>query len=1405
MTRLEARKKLLQSIGACFLAFVMILTNVLGAVEVYAANPKLRTPTINPVSPGATVISGKGAGQLNIDGSRVYATVHVILKSQGGTTKAEGSFTRTNSNANWTVTLDKAAEAGDTVVAYNQIGDTKSDEASVEVKELLADQYKDKLTMPTGEIWIEQYVANTVNDDEKAEAIDLLKKANPTIAKNIKSVEFKIAGVDPKTASYTVTYTDDSKSEEIQAPNLTVKQVKEHSRAAVLGSITIVDNVIKGKLAGEGPFDGIKVQIILKLSDAVKGSYCDGGKCLVDKDTSDPVYATVDGTTGEFTYTIPDPKLELDQAIGVTVKEPHKFKSCSKTTVTAPKPEKTEVKDPRKLTSEDKKAIDAAIRKAYTVNGVSKLPNGTSIDNAGVPAVIQIDDSGNVKIFSGNDVEVTFDSNWNPVPVKNPDGSVKLKDGANPTATIPAKNLLKNIKPDAPTFALSKDKKSITITPNEKDTDAKIITVSYKDKDGKDQTTTATKADDGTWSIVGEGTVANGVITLPKNKVKGGTDVTAKVKDKGGVADDDKDPLTSDQGTLTLEETKADKVEALGGLDPVDLKKWVGDEVNWKDGVKAKDSTKQTDVNQLLTGAIFTDETKRSTEKSGDFAGKVKVKFSDDSEIIVEKQMLYVSDLVSPSDKQNLPGDALDVELKLGEGVKVGDKTGNKETPVTAKTYKVKPGTDLSTEKVSKTGKTCFEDVGATLTDDTYVDIAWKDKNKGTNFKVATDNNVFTATATKKFKVTVQANGGTGDNKVEYKKSGEKYTLPKGDTFTPPENKEFAGWLVGDTTTTTEPGTETTITSDIVIKASWKPIMVDVSFDKGEGSGNKDKVSVAKGSEYTLPNSDGFTAPENKEFAGWVVNGEDKKVGDKITVNENTKVTAKYNPIMVDVSFDKGEGSGNKDKVSVAKGSEYTLPNSDGFTAPENKEFAGWKVGDEDGVKAPGIKVTVKDNTKLTAVYKDIQQIDPPVVTVDKNIGNLMITPPTPPAGQELKSLTVTYKDPNGVEKTAVAEKSADGWSLIPATTNGETVDKVTGVITIPKGKYKLEEVVKAFANNQVNQQSKEANATPVEVSYDVNGGSKGVESAITIKGESYVLPAIYKLPEYLLTVPQGKEFAGWEVDGQTMKAGESIKVNKNTVVKAIWKAKLVEPSKPDAPAVDRGNYLILEKVEPTEPKVDWEIGRHYKYLYGYPDGSVHPEGQITRAEAAGLIARLAELDLSNKAKPNFKDTPSRWYNSAINVMVAKDLMFADKNGNFRPNEPITRGEFARALYYIDKKNNVVAPFADVKGHEFEAAINQAYGNGRIAGYPDGSFRPDAYIQRAEAARMLNQYADRSVSLEGMAGVKKDVIRFTDINESHWAYYEVMEAANTHDYRRAKGTLPETWVRIIQKDDRVAR
>ena len=1308
MRQNDRRKRLFKTFTACLLAVAMLLSNVMGAVEVWAEDIVVKEPTVNDVLYDATTISGanlaKAKVKVNGKNKTVIATVHVILKGEGGTVKATLSDSPT-SGTTWKVDLPEGVKVakGDKVTVYQQIGEVKSQEVTKDAQPSKASTVT--LTMPTGEFWVEEYVANVLNDDEKAEAIDLLKKVNPDIANDISSVDFVIEGIDSKTASYTVTYKDKSKTEKIPAPGLTIKKVTETSRSPEIDSITIVDNVVKGKLPGPGPFDGIKVQLVIKVNKDKAGQYCDENKCTVDKDSSNPVGVTLQND-GTFSYNLQTwDHLELDQIVGVSVKEPHKFVSCSTTIVKPVKVEKKEVKDPRKLTSEDKKAIDAAIRKAYIVDGVSKLPNGTG-DWEEVPAIIQIDDSGNVKIFSGNDAAGKWDSEGTFVPETNADGSVKLNKGAQPKIIIQGKDLLKNIKPDAPTVALSGDKKNITITPNEKDTDAKIITVSYKDKDNKDQTTTATKADDGTWSIVGEGTVVDGVISLPKNNVKGDTDVTATVTDKGGVADDDKTPLTSDPGTLKVEETIAEKVEALGGLDPVDLKKWVGDEVDWKKGVKAKDSATDKDkINEYLNGATVTDASEpktRTTEKSGDFEGKVKVTFSDGSEIVVEKQMLYVSDLVSPSDKENLPEDAIDVQLKLGEGVKAGDKEGSKETPVIAKTYKVKPETDLSKEKVSKTEKTCFDDVGATVSDDTYVDVTWNDKDKGTNFKATTENNVFTATATKKFKVTVQANGGTGDDKVETKKSGEKYTLPKGDTFTPPENKEFAGWLVGDTTTTTDPGTEITITGDTVIKASWKPIMVDVSFDKGEGSGSKEKVFVAKGSEYTLPNGDGFTAPKNQEFAGWEVNGETKNVGDKITVNENTTVTAKYKPIMVDVSFDKGEGSGNKDKVSVAKGSEYTLPDSEGFTAPENKEFDGWTVNGED--KKVGDEITVNENTTVTAKWK---------------------------------------------EKAPVIEE--------------------------------------------------------FKVKFIANGGTGSMKDLTVKKGASF------KLPPNKFTAPEGKEFDGWDVNGRKFTVGTEVTVSGdgNMKVKALWKDKGTpgkqdpsQPGKPDGGTFYMGSTLIMPNraTEPVKPAKEMEIGRHIRYLYGYEDRTVRPQGKITRAEAAALIARLAELDMSDKSKPDFVDTPSAWYNSAINIMVKKDLMFGDKNGNFRPSEPITRGEFARALLYIDAKNDKVAPFADVKGHQFEAAINQAFGNGRINGYPDGTFRPDDYIQRAEAARMLNQYANRGTTLEGMAPVAKDLARFTDINESHWAYCEIMEAANSHEYQRVKGTQAETWLKILYDD-----
>ena len=1041
----------------------------------------LPAPTIGKVFYDATTISGDNVQRKRVKVSGkwqvVRSTVYVTLKDKNGNEKATVSVTPT-SGTSWTVNLpaNVIVEAGDTVTAYQNLDGATSDVVTADAEPSKASTVT--LTMPSGEIWIEQTSSNQVSDDEQAEAVQMLKDANTAISGDIKSVKFSIDGTNH--AYYEVTYTDGSTSGKVEATNLTIKQVTDYSMNANLNEITVVDNVIKGKLAGKGSFEGIKVQLLLKLSDAVKGSYCDKGKCLVDKDTSDPVDATVNGKTGEFTYTIPNPDLKLEQVVGVIVKEPHKFKSCSSTTVKPVKVEKQKVRDPRKLTADEKTAIDAAIRTAYTVNGESKLPEGNP-DRDGLPAVIQIDDSGNAKIFSPNDIKGDWDPNndYKFTPEKNEDGSYKLIDGAEPKITIAAKDLLKNIKPDAPTLALSGD--NIKITPNEKDTDAKIITVSYKDKNDKDQTTTATKADDGTWSITkGEGSVAqNGVITLPKNKVKGNTTVTAKVTDKGGVADDDKDPLTSDPGTLTVEETKADKVEALGGLDPVVMKKWVGDELDWKKGVKAKDDAKKSEVEELLKDAKFEDvtEEKRSTSKEGDFEGKIKITFDDKSELVVEKQMLYVSNLVTSGKRENTPDDALVVEFKLGEGTKVdntgsGAIEGNKDNPTSYSNYKVKPNTNLKEYKIPVINASAVDSIKLSAQDG-YTDPTWNTN----NFVATSKNNVFTATATKTFKVKVVPNGGTGTKIEVTKKKDETYTLPAANTFTPPnDNQEFSGWKIGDDTNLKQPNESIKISGDTEIKAIWKPIEFKVTFKTEAGAeGSMNPKTVTKGSEYKLPKPT-FKAIEGKEFAGWKVGDstELKPIGEKIDISGDVTLTATWKDIEYKVSFDGNTGTGSMDTATVKKGEKYKLPENTFGTPPDKQKFRIWEV---DGKEvAPGTEITVEKDTVVKAIWEGIE-----------------------------------YK-----------------------------------------------------------------------VTFDGNGGTGSMDTATVKKGEKY------KLPENTFGTPPDKQkFKTWEIDGKEVAPGTEITIEKDTVVKAIWKDKETEtpdPSKPD-PETPQPGKSNPSKPDPETPK----------------------------------------------------------------------------------------------------------------------------------------------------------------------------------------------------------------------------
>lgn len=316
---------------------------------------------------------------------------------------------------------------------------------------------------------------------------------------------------------------------------------------------------------------------------------------------------------------------------------------------------------------------------------------------------------------------------------------------------------------------------------------------------------------------------------------------------------------------------------------------------------------------------------------------------------------------------------------------------------------------------------------------------------------------------------------------------------------------------------------------------------------------------------------------------------------------------------------------------------------------------------------------------------------------------------------------------------------------------------------------------------------------------YDANGGK--FEDGKTEKQETHKVNDEITIPAG--PVREGFKFTGWRgtklsadpasVNKVTLNPGNKFKLDGNYIFVAQWE-------KIESKVKDEGYLGTFTIKSSGEFKKKIEI--HKAYLAGYPDQKVLAEGKMTRAEAVALISRLEGYDLSDSSSRIFSDLKEgSWYNKYINAAFEKGILVEKSGQDFRPDSPITRAEFAKLIEFIDKKNNSIAPFADVKGHIYEDAINQAYGNNRIAGYPDGTFRPDAPITRAEIVTILNNFYDRKADAKSLEGIENLGLlkHFTDLNENHWAYYEIMEAANSHEYiRRNENGIVENWIRLIE-------
>ena len=219
------------------------------------------------------------------------------------------------------------------------------------------------------------------------------------------------------------------------------------------------------------------------------------------------------------------------------------------------------------------------------------------------------------------------------------------------------------------------------------------------------------------------------------------------------------------------------------------------------------------------------------------------------------------------------------------------------------------------------------------------------------------------------------------------------------------------------------------------------------------------------------------------------------------------------------------------------------------------------------------------------------------------------------------------------------------------------------------------------------------------------------------------------------------------------------------------------------APMTSEPAYVPLLKLRSSERM-------HTAYLDDFEDGTVHPDDPMTRAEVSQMLFFL--LDEEKPKRVELKDTdPNQPYYDAMGMLAAYHIINCP-DGIARPTESMTRAEFTSALSRFFPGNGGDCEFTDMPVyrsyyHDVAKGIEQGW----IAGYEDGSFRPDAPITRAEAVVAINQATGREPDRDYI-DAHLVLPTYSDLPRNHWAYYDVLEASITHT-RTSKGIEPEDW------------
>ncbi|SHH61911.1 Listeria/Bacterioides repeat-containing protein [Anaerosphaera aminiphila DSM 21120] len=359
-------------------------------------------------------------------------------------------------------------------------------------------------------------------------------------------------------------------------------------------------------------------------------------------------------------------------------------------------------------------------------------------------------------------------------------------------------------------------------------------------------------------------------------------------------------------------------------------------------------------------------------------------------------------------------------------------------------------------------------------------------------------------------------------------------------------------------------------------------------------------------------------------------------------------------------------------------------------------------------------------------------------------------------------------------------EPTKDGYTFIEWQLNGVAYDFTTPVT----------EDIELVATWEADTPQPGTKYTVTYYGNDNTGGTVPVDSKQYSSGDTVKVEGRNTLYRTNYT------FKGWSTTKNATRveytAGDTFKITKNTQLYAVWE----KDSDSSGGGWTWGGSSTSTGSE--KPKVE-ETLTHTAYLNGYPDNTIRPQGSITRAEVATIFARLkvGETNIPTSTAKYSDVNSSDWYTKYIAFVTDNKIMEGYEDGSFKPNGKITRAEFTAVVARYNSLANVDSSFEDVSEHWAEKYIGSVTNKGWINGYPDGTFKPEKDISREEVATMVNKMLDRKVDKEGLNNLL--INNFTDLDNSSWSYFDIVEASNGHkSVRRTSGNIMENWKELIK-------